>query len=71
MLPHSYDYIRVFLLLCCHTATISSEFFFVCLFVCLFVGIKPENLYFASRPGLEVRLLGVSLVSTRVFLYLQ
>jgi len=22
--------------------------------LCLFVGIKPENLYFASRPGLEV-----------------
>jgi hypothetical protein len=27
------------------------------LFVCLFVGIKPENPYFASRPGLEVNLL--------------
>jgi len=34
---------------------------FVCfvLFVCLFVVIKPPNPYFASRPGLEVKPLGV------------
>ena len=25
------------------------------LFVCFCVGIKPENLYFASRRGLEVK----------------
>jgi len=27
--------------------------------ICLFIIIKPENLYFASRPGLEVKPLGV------------
>jgi len=27
---------------------------FVCMFVCLFVDIKPDNHYFASGPGLEV-----------------
>jgi len=30
-----------------------------CLFVCLFVVIKPGNPYFASRLGLEVKCLGV------------
>jgi hypothetical protein len=29
------------------------------LFVGLFIVIKPENLYFVSRPGLEVKSLGV------------
>jgi len=29
------------------------------LFVCLFISIKPKNPDFASRPGLEVKLLGV------------
>jgi len=33
-------------------------YMFVC-FVCLFVVIKPENPYFASRLGLEVTPLGV------------
>ena len=36
----------------------------VCLFVgdlvvCLFVAIKPENPYFATRPGLKVNPLGI------------
>jgi len=31
----------------------------LCLFVCLFVGIKPQSPYFASRLGLEVKPLGV------------
>jgi len=31
----------------------------VCLFFCLFVVIQPENPFFASRPGLEVKPLGV------------
>ena len=31
----------------------------LCLFVCLFVGIKPQNPYFASRLGLEVKPLEV------------
>ena len=35
------------------------KYWIVCCFVFLFVGIKPENPYFASRPGLEVKLLGV------------
>ena len=32
---------------------------FDCLFVCLFVVIKPKNLYFSSRLGLEIKPLGV------------
>ena len=32
---------------------------FVCLFVCLFVGIKPEKVYSASCVGREVNPLGV------------
>jgi len=32
---------------------------FVCLFVCLFVGIKPEKLYAVSFVGKEVNPLGV------------
>ena len=35
----------------------------VCFFVCLFVVIKPENQYSASRPGREVKTLGVYPVS--------
>jgi len=31
----------------------------VCLFVCLFFIMKPDNPYFASRFGLEVNPLGV------------
>ena len=38
------------------------------LFVCLFVGVKPDNLYFASRPGLEVNPLGVYPLGSVTFL---
>jgi len=41
-----------FVMWCHRTASPPST---ACLFVCLFVGIKPENPYFASRPGIEVK----------------
>jgi len=36
-----------------------------CFFVFLFVVMKPENLYFAFRPGLEVNTLGVHILGPR------
>jgi len=59
---------------CMNTYTFMHSCFFV--FVCLFVVIKPENPYFASRLGLEVTPLGVyplgprsSSSDTRIYMY--
>jgi len=41
------------------TSRLSLWIAFVCLFVCLFVGIKHEKPYFASCVGREVNPLGV------------
>jgi len=42
-----------------HRRTLSRRVWFWLSFVCFFVVVKPENPYFASRPGLEVKPLGV------------
>jgi len=39
-------------------STLKHLTFFILLFVCFFVVIKPENPYFASYIGLEVKPLG-------------